>query len=325
MAFLGACQAIANAWGVDVSRSLHFGGTSIGALVACLLAVGYSTAELEAILMREDLNALIWGSVADLADLRRRRGWNSGDALLARVRQLIRDKVPSEIEELTFRDLPSLSGRHLTVVISDNVRAEPVYVSSRDEAHWDLSIARCVVASMRFPGVFTPDDDAVPGVTEALDGGMLDNFPFAKVVSMEEGARPEECLGVRVLWEPTDLGEDFPERTLRTLMRPVATLNWSWIVEAGLASRVLTLESSSQTLAGDRRAAVVEAYRQSCVDLRRMQSGEVVSEAHARMAPPAAERDEELEDDRALLHLALGCVVKTLAREHSFPNKTESA
>jgi NTE family protein len=170
-------------------------GTSAGAITAALVAVGYSGAELEDIVLRqmhfsdfEDPTFLDhFGPVGGLADFFIHRGMHSGDYFLSWIRKLLEAKGKTRFGDL--RNPPSSAGNReyrLQVVVSD-LTARTMLVLPRDAAQLgiespdDLEIAEAVRMSMSIPVFFAPVVFPNPKTGAAhviVDGGLLSNYPI---------------------------------------------------------------------------------------------------------------------------------------------------
>lgn len=311
LAYIGALRALRDTWGVDIGKTLHFAGTSVGALVAFLLAMGLSVEEMEALAVEQPLETLLFGRMSELWTAYKRGGWNSGDRLVELLEQIALERTGRE--ELLMEDVPFVCGHHLTVVVADLEECEPVYITTRNmERFGKCPVARSVAASMRLPGVFVAEtglpirnlrpavdtkgdaegDGAIPFRNDA-DGGLFDNFPLPFVCEVE-GASPQECLGMRVAWRPTpprrrvDAGRQM-ELLIRAVNKHGEDKKWSELEKLGLTRRVLTLETSTSMLsapnAQSKRDAINAGFAGARKDLLRLQVGDAVSCRKGRVRP----------------------------------------
>jgi NTE family protein len=170
-------------------------GTSAGAITAALVAVGYSGAEVEEIVLHQmhfsdfEDSAFLdhFGKLGELGEFFIHRGMHSGDYFLGWIRKLLEAKGKT-----TFGDLRNPPGSadnreySLQVVVSD-LTARCMLVLPRDAAQLgidnpdDLEIAEAVRMSMSIPVFFAPVvfKDRQTGVEHVIvDGGLLSNFPI---------------------------------------------------------------------------------------------------------------------------------------------------
>jgi NTE family protein len=208
----GGVKGIALVGALDVieQAGYHFvnvAGTSAGAIVATLVAAGYSAAELKPILMDLPFKKFTdapWTGHLPLVgppiDLLRQRGLYKGDYFEHLMRDLLRAK-----KKQTFGDLLLDPSRHpddahdpqyrftARVVASDVTRGRmlilPDDVADYGYDPLELDIARAVRMSMSIPFFFRPVKlpvrsksplDQAEGRREEgwiVDGGLLSNFP----------------------------------------------------------------------------------------------------------------------------------------------------
>lgn len=170
-------------------------GTSAGAITAALVAVGYSGADVEQIVLRdmhftdfEDpafLDRL--GVAGDAAEFFLHRGMHSGDYFLNWIRKLLVAKGKKTFGEL--RNPPGSADNRqyrLQVIVSD-LSAREMLVLPRDAAQLgidnpdDLEIAAAVRMSMSIPIFFEPvvwGNQKTGADHVIVDGGLLSNYPL---------------------------------------------------------------------------------------------------------------------------------------------------
>ena len=163
-------------------------GASGGAIVAGLVAAGYSPAELRHVIENEDFPALLdsrWYSTLPLVGkpmaIFWRMGLHPGERVRERLLELMSDKGIR-----TFGDLHRVDGYEpLKVVVSD-VTARRLLLFPRDARLFgiepvEMEIAHALRMSSGIPVVYEPvrlkntSDDSE---NLLVDGGMLSNFPL---------------------------------------------------------------------------------------------------------------------------------------------------
>ena len=168
-------------------------GASAGAIVAALIAAGYTAAELQEIVggldydrfkdrAWEDRLPLAGRSLSILKDL----GIYEGEAFLAWMRDLLEAKGVRTFGDLVRRESGELKYRYKAQLIASDVTERRLLVLPRD-AHRlgiddpdDLNVALAVRMSMSIPVFFEPVKFANPQTGKEhliVDGGMLSNFP----------------------------------------------------------------------------------------------------------------------------------------------------
>lgn len=210
-------------------RWQHCAGTSAGALVAALLAAGYTAKELRALLGTTDFARFardrgFKGSRGmQLARLLLRGGLHTGNALEAFLRDLLKARG-----KRTFGDLVvpgqerSPKGSHfryrLLVIASDITNGRMLrlpqdcllYGQDPDE----LDIALAVRMSASIPFFFAPivRSDSTGQLYRVVDGGLLSNFPIG--IFDVPGPPAYPTLGFRLVDSPAPPGRS-PESCVR--------------------------------------------------------------------------------------------------------------
>ena len=171
----------------------NMAGASAGAIVAALLAAGYTAAELQEIIggldyyrfkdeAWEDRVPLAASSLSVLKDL----GLYEGEAFSAWMRDLLEAKGVRTFGDLVRREDAELRYRYKAQVIASDVTERRLLVLPRDAPKLgitdpdDLGVALAVRMSMSIPIFFEPVKFANPQTGREhliVDGGMLSNFP----------------------------------------------------------------------------------------------------------------------------------------------------
>lgn len=167
-------------------------GTSAGAITAALVAAGYSSAELDRILLElpfSDFKDPDWwdkaGTPGKLVSLIREKGIYEGKFFRDWIAGLLEAKGVTRFGDLSFEqdDRPE-KGYRLKVIASD-VTHRRMLVLPDDAGHLGvdpdkLEIAYAVRMSMSIPIFFEPVQHTNPKTGHEhliVDGGMLSNFP----------------------------------------------------------------------------------------------------------------------------------------------------
>ena len=167
-------------------------GTSAGAITAALVAAGYSSAELDEILLNipfaefkdkgwEDRLPLIGGAASLLRD----RGIYEGRFFKEWIAGLLEKKGITRFGQLIDEDAEKPENRYRLRVIVSDVTQRLMLVLPNDAGRLgiepdDLEIAYAVRMSMSIPVFFEPVVHENPRTGEEhliVDGGMLSNFP----------------------------------------------------------------------------------------------------------------------------------------------------
>ena len=205
----------------------NMAGASAGAIVAALLAAGYTAAELQEIIggldyyrfkdeAWEDRVPLAASSLSVLKDL----GLYEGEAFSAWMRDLLEAKGVRTFGDLVRREDAELRYRYKAQVIASDVTERRLLVLPRDAPKLgitdpdDLGVALAVRMSMSIPIFFEPVKFANPQTGREhliVDGGMLSNFPVW-LFDAEEPQWP--TFGLKLIQKDpkAPVAGDFPER-----------------------------------------------------------------------------------------------------------------
>jgi NTE family protein len=169
-------------------------GTSAGAITAALVAVGYSGAELEEIVLGqmhfpdfEDATLLDrLGVAGETAQFLRTRGIHSGKYFLGWMRERLAAKGITKFGHLRDPAASSAARSYRLQVIASDLTARSMLVLPRDAAQLgldpdELEIAEAVRMSMSIPIFFKPmiAAGAPSGPAHVIvDGGLLSNYPI---------------------------------------------------------------------------------------------------------------------------------------------------
>jgi NTE family protein len=163
-------------------------GTSAGAIMASLVAAGYTGPELEDIVLNkmdftkfEDQTFLDhFGAVGDITQFFVSRGMHSGEYFVAWMRELLEAKGKTRFGDLHNPDETDPKRTYRLQVIASDLSARSMLVLPRDAERIgsdpdELGIAEAVRMSMSIPVFFEPV--TIEG-HQIVDGGLLSNFPI---------------------------------------------------------------------------------------------------------------------------------------------------
>ena len=188
--------ALAGAYSVLEERGYrpqNVAGASAGAIVAALVAAGYTAAELRETIMEFDFNSLKDRAWEDLLPLLARtvsvlkdRGIYEGETFLKWMTGLLETKGVRTFGDLVRRPEAELRYRYKLQVTASDLTEQRLLVLPRDahrlgiEDPDELSVAMAVRMSMSIPVFFEPVSFTNPKTGREhllVDGGMLSNFP----------------------------------------------------------------------------------------------------------------------------------------------------
>ncbi len=168
-------------------------GTSAGAITAALVAVGYSGAELQDIVLNqmhfqdfEDSTFLDhFGAPGDLARFLVSRGVHSGKHFLGWMRERLEAKGITNFSQLRDPAATDPNRIYRLQVIASDLSARSMLVLPRDAARLgidpdELQIADAVRMSMSIPVFFEPvtiRNRSTKADHVIVDGGLLSNYP----------------------------------------------------------------------------------------------------------------------------------------------------
>jgi len=167
LSYIGALEAHPQ---FDVSSLERCVGTSMGSLICCLLAVGYTPSELREIFVDTDWTQLFQSNVFTvLQNVSSNYSVNDGGRVKELLHSLVYNKLG--IENPMFSDL----NLDLCVIACNlqNNTAEEFSVHQTPTA----SVVPCVFASMALPLLFPPQKI---GKYDYVDGSLKLNFPVCK-------------------------------------------------------------------------------------------------------------------------------------------------
>jgi len=172
---------------------VNVAGTSAGAIVAALLAAGYSAVELREILEELDYNKFKDSSLLDriplvgpLASVIFEKGIYEGKFLENWIRGLLRKKNVQTFNDLILEEYKYDERYHFKLrVIASDISRGRLLILPQDIADFgirpeDLSVATAVRMSMSIPFFYEPvklRNMKTNQLSYIVDGGVLSNFP----------------------------------------------------------------------------------------------------------------------------------------------------
>jgi predicted acylesterase/phospholipase RssA len=257
--YVGVLQELVRL-GLDLKQLQGVGGTSIGALMAMLVAAQWTPDQMVEELLSVNANALVQLNISTLwHDF----GLASSDSLRAYLNSLLLKHLPALGPNPTLRRLHAATGCKLLVIATNLNHNREVAFSH--ETTPDVSVADACFMSMALPGLFAPFN--MDGVLY-VDGGLKNNFPLNYFPA-------ESTIGVRVVWRHAYELKSVDQvlaRSAYCVLTDVEDLRWGMLseqhrdntvhVEVGDLSTIkLNLTSEhKQMLTGYGRLAVRSAY-----------------------------------------------------------------
>ena len=214
IAHAGALKALEdNGIKIDV-----IGGTSSGAMIASLYAIGYSPYYIYMLFKRysEKLvgisNIPIFSGIKKFAASNRLKniGEKTGDMIEKEYNRLARSKNIEKINEITRMPLvmPTVDVKNSKEYIFTNM--VPDGSDDRDKYITNITFGKAVRASSSFPGIFSPCEFKHH---KFLDGGILNNIPVIEV--RKQGT--DKVIGINFKADDIDENSNMMDLGMRTI------------------------------------------------------------------------------------------------------------
>lgn len=177
-----------------LEKITHLAGTSAGAIVSALLAIGYNAREISDIMFHLDFRRFKdddWGVFRDSTRLATEFGWFRGSAFRAWFEERVRRKTGNA--QYTFRQLWEDRKKVLVVTGTNLTKMETVYFSH--ETYPDMPICLAVRISISLPFAFA--SVKMDGHIY-VDGGLAQNYPLAALAGRKD-IHPTEIWGLKLM------------------------------------------------------------------------------------------------------------------------------
>ncbi|MBA42527.1 MAG: hypothetical protein CMF62_00770 [Magnetococcales bacterium] len=192
IAYCGAFQVLTENGVYDKIKNVA--GSSAGALVGTLVAVGYSGEEITEFMNNFDFDSLVddkVGIIRDGINIIKDYGFAEGKVVLEEMGKLIEAKTGDP--DYTFKQLYEEKGKRLVLVGCDLEAQKAIYFW--DGSTPDLPIRLAARISMSYPFVFEP---VKYNGSYLIDGGFVDIFP----IHAFDGEYPGDLNAIRNLSTP---------------------------------------------------------------------------------------------------------------------------
>lgn len=156
----------------------NYAGSSVGALVASLISIGYTVQEIQEIMMTMDFSKIIddqFGFVRDFYNFLNKYGYASGDYIYKLLGKYIKTKTGNA--DYTLTDLYRDKKIKLIITTTNlNTRAvEYLSVDHSNPKYSQIPIRKAIRMSISIPFVFQP---VYYNECYFCDGGVLMNYPI---------------------------------------------------------------------------------------------------------------------------------------------------
>lgn len=187
IAYAGAIRALREH--DDLSELKNIAGTSVGAIMALMVALEYTDTENESVLSTFDSKTLLGSNyyLPNMWRLVNQYGYYSTDRLSAFIASILTRKfMPNNI---TFAELESMTETTLSVFALDATTKESKTFSGATTPN--LSVVEAITASCSIPLFFTPKQI---GDSLYVDGATVENYP----IRIFDNTSVEDTLGLRI-------------------------------------------------------------------------------------------------------------------------------
>ncbi|XP_014785272.1 uncharacterized protein LOC106880001 [Octopus bimaculoides] len=162
-----------------LSNIKRFSGAGTGAIVACLLAAGFSCNSLQQTVSEHLEKFLSDNQCTDEIpqdEMFEKFGWNSGQKFFDWFGDILTQKCGNA--DITFQELYNRTGKELCIVAVNLNRMKEEYFHPKTTP--DVVVRRAVLMTISVPGMSQPVKFSVADSPESyyLDGGMLCNYPI---------------------------------------------------------------------------------------------------------------------------------------------------
>ncbi|CAH1785298.1 unnamed protein product [Owenia fusiformis] len=166
---------------LGITKNLkRFAGASAGAMLATLLAVGFSAAELE-VIVRRDMKSIeffqdaTFGKLSLPWNIVKHQGWHPCKKVEKQFELYIEEKQGKR--KLTFLELYQKTGKELCIIVTNLTTMSVEYFHPKTTPN--VSIALAVRMSIGLPGFVQPTVVKKHGLNHCyIDGGVLCNYPI---------------------------------------------------------------------------------------------------------------------------------------------------
>ena len=175
IAYVGALRQLEK---LNLLQNIHnYAGSSVGSLIASLIAIGYTVKEIKQLLTTIDFNKILdddCGYVRDIFNFLKHYGYASGDYIYKLLGKMIKDKTGNK--DYTLEDLYK-TGKKLVITATNLNTRSVVFLQAGhiNPLYSNIPIRKAVRMSMSIPFVFQP---ILYNDCFFCDGGVLNNYPI---------------------------------------------------------------------------------------------------------------------------------------------------
>ena len=177
ISYIGLLRYLEESYIINNIKSIS--GSSAGSFFGCLIALGYTSKELETIVKTIKLKEYVNINAESIINFMRTKGLESGTYLINLIKKCIKDKTGDE--NITFSQLKEKYKIELQIGVTNLSKYKFELLNSTNSP--DVPIYKAIRASTALPFIFEP---CVIGDDVYCDGGLLDNFPIDSIILDEK-------------------------------------------------------------------------------------------------------------------------------------------
>jgi len=160
-------------------------GCSAGAIFASLIAIGYTSKELNTIVKIMNFKEYMNINAESILNFMKLKGLESGKNLINFLKKYIKDKCGNE--DITFKEIKEKFNIELQIGVTNLTKYKFEIMNSINTP--DIPIHKAISASIAIPFVFEP---IVIGDDIYCDGGILNNLPIENLIISNNNNKIEE-------------------------------------------------------------------------------------------------------------------------------------
>lgn len=172
ISLLGSIHKLIETELIDLAKLKAIAGTSVGALVGCLIVLGFTIDEIWNFIKSITMSKLV---KPDFLLFMNKCGVDSGSIIHNLIEEILLKKT--NVPNITFIKLFNLTNISFTVVGSCLTTKIATYFNHINTP--DFIVSKAIRISISIPGFFTPVIEQVSDQElKYVDGGVIDNFPI---------------------------------------------------------------------------------------------------------------------------------------------------
>jgi len=185
--------ALQKFWNLDDIIAIY--GTSIGAYIGIILALGYQWNWLDDYFIKRPWSKLLKITPSDFISVLSEKGLIGNDFIIQTIKPLLEAKDLDE--NITLKEFYNLNKIDIHIYTVDiNASPQPLVVDLSHKTHPNLSLVQALIYSSAYPLIFKPSFD---GEHCYIDGGVLNNYPLNYCLENSKCDK-NEILAFKNIW-----------------------------------------------------------------------------------------------------------------------------